>query len=204
MKLYHIPGTASLAARIVLAEAGLPYEAVQVGLKSKTTLDGRDFLTINPKGYVPALELDDGTVITESAAILQYIADLQPDAGLAPAAGTTGRVRVQEWLSFIASEVHKQFSPLFTPGTGDDWRTSCLERLRLRLSWVDRELASREWLVGDRVSIADAYLFAVVNWITWVPALKLEDWPSLERFQARMLMRPAVRSALNVDGLEAG
>lgn len=201
MKLYHMPGTASLAARIVLAEANLAYEPVQVRLKSRRTQDGRDFLDINRKGYVPVLELDDGNRITESAAILQYLADLRPEIGLAPAAGSLARVRVQEWLNFIASEIHKPFSPLFTPGTGDDWRAACLARLTMRLAWTDGELVDRAWLVGNDMTIADAYLFTVVNWVGWVAELDLESWPSLAAFQTRIAARPAVRAALKADGL---
>lgn len=201
MKLYHMPGTASLAARIVLAEANIAYEPVQVRLKSRRTDDGRDFLDINGKGYVPVLELDDGQRITESAAILQYLADLSPEIRLVPPAGSLARVRVQEWLNFVASEVHKPFSPLFTAGTGDDWRTACLAKLTIRLAWIDGQLVGREWLVGNGMTIADAYLFTVVNWIGWVAELNLDSWPSLAAFQTRVAARSAVRAALEADGL---
>jgi glutathione S-transferase len=196
-----MPGTASLAARIVLAEANIAYEPVQVRLKSRRTDDGRDFLDINGKGYVPVLELDDGERITESAAILQYLADLRPETKLAPPAGSLERVRVQEWLNFVASEVHKPFSPLFTAGTGDGWRTACLAKLRIRLAWIDGELVGREWLIGNIMTIADVYLFTVINWVRWVTELSLEAWPSLASFQSRIASRSAVRAALEADGL---
>ncbi len=201
MRLYHIPGTASLAVRIALAEAGISYEPIRVLLKSKRTTDGRDFLEINSKGYVPTLELDDGYRITETAAILQYVADLRPDISLAPRPGSRARIEVQEWLNFVASEVHKPFSPLFTKGTGHDWRSECLAKLRQRLTWIDNELVHRDWLVGNDMSIADAYLFSVVNWTKWVAELSIGQWPSLASFQNRMSSRPSVRAAILADGL---
>lgn len=199
MKLYYSPGACSLSPHIVLCEAGLAHELIKVDLKTKKTELGDDFTAINAKGYVPALVLDDGTVLTEGAAIVQYLADLAPAAGLAPAADTLARVRLQEWLIFIASELHKGFSPLFRDAPAA-WQEKVRADLAARLSWLARNLEQRPYLLGDSFSVADAYLFTVLNWAKWVK-LDLAPWPCLGTYIARIASRPGVQKALRTEGL---
>lgn len=201
MKLYYSPGACSLSPHIVLRELGAPFELVKVNLKTKRTADDRDFTTINPKGYVPALELDDGQVLTEGPAIVQYLADRNPQAQLAPPNGTLERYRLQEWLNFISTELHKQFSPLFAPNTPDATKEIQRERLANRFDWVSRQLQGRDYLLGNAFSVADAYLFTVLSWCGYV-GIDLAKWPTLAQYQARVAARPAVQQALQAEGLK--
>lgn len=159
MKLYYTPGVCAMSPHIVLCELGLPHELVKVDLATHLTDDGRDYTAINPKGYVPALELDDGQLLTEGPAIVQYLADLKPAAGPLPPAGTIERARVQEWLTFIGTELHKSFSPLFNPNASADWKAAALAAIERRFGYVDKMLAGREYLTGANFCVADAYLF---------------------------------------------
>ncbi|GAB4480571.1 MAG: glutathione transferase GstA [Burkholderiaceae bacterium] len=200
MKLYYSPGACSLSPHIVLRELGLPFSLVKVDLKTKRTADGADYLPINGKGYVPALELDDGQVLTEGPAIVQYLADRKPEAGLAPPNGTLERYRLQEWLNFISTEVHKQFSPLFAPNTPDATKEAQRERLAGRFEWLSKQLAGKDYLLGKAFSVADAYLFTVLNWCGFV-GIDLGKWPVLAQYHARVAARPAVQEALKAEGL---
>jgi glutathione S-transferase len=200
MKLYYSPGACSLSPHIVLREAGLPVSLVKVDLRGKQTADGIDFRTVNSKGYVPVLELDDGQRLTEGPAIVQYIADKVPSAGLVPPAGTLERYRVQEWLSFISTELHKQYSPLFDPASDDALKTRQRERLATRMAWVAQQLGTRDYLMGAGFTVADAYLFAVLSWSPLV-ALDLSPWPALGRYVERVAARPKVREAMQAEGL---
>ncbi|MDR3221602.1 MAG: glutathione transferase GstA [Candidatus Accumulibacter sp.] len=195
MKLYFSPGACSFSPHIALREAGLAFELVKVDLKTrKIAADGSDFTRINPKGYVPVLELDDGSVLTEGPAIVQYIADLKPESGLAPKAGTFERYRLQEWLGFINSEIHQGFVPLFKPDTPKDGQTAIRENLARRLAFVAGHLEKNDFLLGDRFSVADAYLYTVLYWTQWT-GVDLTRWPSLVAFQQRVGGRPSVKAA---------
>ncbi len=199
MKLYYAPGACSLSPHIVIREADLPVQRVRVDLRTGTTQDGVDFRTINDKGYVPALELPDGTVLTEGPAIVQYLADRKPETGLAPANGTIDRYRLQEWLNFISTELHKQFGPLFDPATEPGFRARQEERIGRRLGWVAARLGGA-YLMGERFTVADAYLFVVLSWAPHV-GLNLQPWPALLAHQERVRQRPAVQEALREEGL---
>ena len=201
MKLYFSPGTCALAAHISLLEAGLKFEPVQTDLKTKKTADGRDYLQVNPKGYVPALELDDGAVLTENVAVLQYIGDRNPGAHLVPPAGTMERYRLDEWLAFINSEIHKSFSPFFNPATPDAWKEILREKLAQRLDYVQSVLGSREFLMGGQFTVADAYLFTVLRWAK-VADLTLDRWPAVKNYRERIKQRPRVGEALTAEGLK--
>jgi glutathione S-transferase len=194
MKLYYSPGACSLATHITLRELGLPFEAEAVDLAKKTTSSGADFNAINPKGYVPALELDDGSILTEGTAILQYLADQKPAAGLAPANGTLERYRLQEWLGFINSEVHKSFGPLFDATAPAAVKDAARKRIAKRLGFVEKSLAGREYLMGDRFTVADAYLYTIAGW-TGPHGIELAEWPALKAYQTRIAARPAVQAA---------
>lgn len=199
MKLYFSPSACSLSPHIALREAGLDFQLVKVDLKNrKLSADGGDFTKINPKGYVPVLELDDGSRLTEGPAIVQFIADQKPESGLAPRSGTLERYRLQEWLTFINSEIHRGFSPLFKPNTPDDYKAVARENLRGRLAFVAEHLAKNEFLLGERFSVADGYLFTVLNWTQWM-GIDLAQWPSLVDFQERVASRPAVKAALAAE-----
>lgn len=200
MKLYFSPGACSLHPHIVAREAGLDVELVKMDLKTKKLLDGSDYRAINPKGQVPALILDDGSLLTEGAAIVQYLADLRPDSGLVPPAGTMDRYRQIEWLSFISTEIHKQFSPLFNKALPEETRAMNRERLRERFDYVNERLAGREYLMGDRFTAADAYLFTMLRWLP-VAKLDLAAWPNLAAFFERVKARPAVQAAMEHEGL---
>lgn len=200
MKLYFSPGACSLASHIALLEAGLPFVTERVDLGKKLTASGADFRAINQKGYVPALELDDGSVLTEGPAILQFIADQAAGAQLAPAAGTIGRYRVIEWLNFIGTELHKNFSPLFNPAASDDVKNAARTSLAHRFGYVERMLEGRDYLAGDQYSVADAYLFTVASWSGFV-GFDLSDRPQLQAYVARIGARPAVQQALRDEGL---
>ena len=200
MKLYYSPGSCSLSPHIVLHEAGLPFQAVLASTKTHKLQDGTDFYTLNPKGYVPLLELDNGDRLSEGPAIVQYIADQVPEQGLAPPAGTMARYRLMEWLTFIGTELHKSFSPLFTPGMPDEAKAIYRERLLRRFTWVDQELASRTWLMGDGFTVADAYLFTVSRWCGFV-GVDIAGLAHLQAYLARVAARPAVQAAMKAEGL---
>ena len=199
MKLYFSPGACSLAPHIALAEAGVPYVTEKVDLRKHALADGTDYHAINAKGYVPLLELDDGTRISEVAVILQYIADRKPGT-LAPAYGSIERYRVMEWLNFIATELHKQFGPLWYPTTPDATKDAQKAKLATRFDLLAKTLAAQPYLTGSAFTIADAYLFTILN---WAPMLKVDlaPWPALQQFQARVAARPAVHAALVAEGL---
>lgn len=200
MKLYYAAGACSLSPHIVLCEAGLPYTLVKTDVRNKKLPDSSSFLDVNPKGQVPVLELDDGSRITEGPAIVQYLADLAPAAKLAPPAGTIERVRVQEWLNFITSELHKGFAPLFAPNTPDDFKPVARARLVEKLTWVDGQLAGRDYLLGSAFSVADAYLFVVTSWCPHA-GVELPPLANLQGFMKRMSSRPAVQAAMKAEGL---
>jgi glutathione S-transferase len=200
MKLYYSPGACSLSPHIVLHEAGLAYEPVLASTKTHKLADGTDFYSINPLGYVPVLELDDGTRLREGPAIVQYLADQAPQKNLAPAPGTLARYRLQEWLSFIGTEVHKGFGPLFTPGTPEEYKPQIKQRLLSRLQWVDGELAGKPYLMGDHFTVADAYLFTVTNWAQFV-GLDISQLKNLAAYRERIGARPAVQAAMKAEGL---
>lgn len=200
MKLYYSPGACSLAAHIALHEAGLDFERVLASTKTHRLEDGSDYHAINPKGYVPLLELDDGERLTEVAVILQYVADRAPAKQLAPPAGSMARWRLMEWLNFIATELHKGFSPLFNPGFGEQAHALFRERVAGRLGWVDEQLAGKAYLTGDGFSVADAYLYTVSRWAGYARV----DTSGLKHLAAvveRIGARPAVQLALKHEGL---
>ena len=200
MKLYYSPGACSLSPHIVLREAGLAFEPVPAPTKTHQLPDGTDFYTINPLGYVPVLELDDGTRLREGPAIVQYIADQVPQKNLAPANGTLARYRLQEWLTFIGTEVHKSFSPLFNPAMPDEGKKIYRDRLANRFGFIDRELAGKDYLMGAQFSVADAYLYAVSRW-TQPMAIDISAHAHLAAYLARVAARPAVREALQHEKL---
>lgn len=203
MQLYFKAGACSLASRITMLELGIPFQAIPVDTATGETGEGTDFRIINPKGYVPALRLDDGQVLTENPAILQYLADLRPDPGMAPPAGTMPRVRMQEWLAFIASELHKCFAPWFSGRTlTDEEKARASAALARRLGDVERGLQDgRDWLLGAQFSVVDAYLFVVLNWTGFI-GFDLARWPHLQRFMRSAGTRPGVRAALQAEGLQ--
>jgi glutathione S-transferase len=199
MKLYYSPGACSLHPHITLREAGLPFELVRVDLRAhKLGGNGEDYYAVNPKGYVPLLELDDGTRLSEGAVIDQYIADRNPDARLIPRAGTIERYRAQEWLNFIATELHKQFSPLFYSTTPDEVKVQLRQRIAGRLDFMERTLAKQPYLLGDTFSVADAYLYNMLRW-TEHTGIDRGKWPALASFYERVSQRPAVRAALEAE-----
>ena len=200
MKLYISPGVCSLAPHIALIAAGLPFSVERVNMKSKAIASGGDFRDINDKGALPALQLDDGRVLTEAAVLLQYIADQAPGANLAPAYGTFERYQVMEWLNYIATEVHKRFTPLFTPGTSIEARAAAWAALAHPLGYLAGKLESRDFLTGSQFTIADAYLFTVLNWALFAK-YNLNDWPALQAYQARIGAIPAVQDAMRAEGL---
>lgn len=200
MKLYYSPGACSLSPHIVALEAGIPLKLEKVDTKAKRTASGADFWVVNPKGYVPVLELDSGEVLTEGPAIVQYLADQKPDSGLAPANGTLPRYHLQEMLGYINSEIHKSYSPLFQPETPEATRAERKEYLQRRYRLIENLLEKQPFLLGDKFSVADAYLFTVTNWAKPV-GLDLSGFPALLAFQKRVGERPAVREALEAEGL---
>lgn len=200
MKLYYSTGACSLAPHIVSREAGIPIELKKVKTKDKTMEGGGDFHKVNAKGYVPALQLDDGQILTECAVIIQYLADLKPESNLAPSAGSIERYRLQEWLNFIATDIHKGFSPLFTPNTPDEYKKTARDSLAANFGWLERQLEGRNYLMGEGFTVADTYLFTVVNWTNHVQ-IDLAPWPNLAAFQKRVAARPKVREALRAEGL---
>ena len=200
MKLYYSPGACSLSPHIVLREAGLAFELVLASTKSHKLQDGTDYYTINPKGYVPLLELDNGERLSEGPAIVQYIADQVPDKKLVPAAGTMARYRAQEWLNFITAELHKGIGSLFNPAMPEDYKPAVREKALGRLKWVDSQLQGKHYLMGDEFSVADAYLFTVTNWTT-PTGIDISGLANLNAFMARMKARPAVQEAMKAEGL---
>ena len=200
MKLYYSPGACSLAPHIVAREAGLSLDLEKVDLANRTTVSGRSYLEVNPKGYVPALEVQDGTVMTEVSALIQYLADQDPQAGLIPAAGTPERYKVLEWIGFISTEIHKGFGPLWNPTTPDAVKQATKEKLFQRFAYLDQQLDGRTYLTGERFTVADAYLFVVVNWTNF-HGLSLGDYPNLAAFMERVAARPKVQEALQAEGL---
>ena len=200
MKLYFSPGACSLSPHIALYESGLPFQAVLASTKSHQLQDGTDYYTINPKGYVPLLEFDDGTRLAEGPAIVQWIADQVPDKHLAPAAGTMERYRLQEWLTFVGTEIHKQFSPLFNPAMPEEARALFRRKVLDRLAYVDRHLLDRDHLLGSRFSVADGYLYTVTRW-TAPLKMDISGLANLQAFMARIAARPAVQQALKAEGL---
>jgi glutathione S-transferase len=200
MKLYFSRGACSLSPHIALREAGIPFELVQVDLARQVlAADGSDFRRISPNGYVPVLELDDGRRLLEGPAIVQYIADLRPESGLAPANGTFERYQLQSWLGYINSEIHKGFSPLFRADTPADFKPLALSLLSERLTVVAAHLAEHDYLMGERFSVADGYLFTVLGWGGYL-GLDISQWPSLVAFRERVGSRPAVQAALAAEG----
>jgi glutathione S-transferase len=200
MKLYYAPGACSLSPHIVAREAGLPIQLQKVNTKDKTMEGGGDFWKINPRGYVPVLELDSGERLTEGPAIVQYLADQKPDAGLAPKNGTLERYRLQEWLNFLTSEVHKQFTPLFKPNTPDDYKKIAKENLANRFTWLDEQLAGKDYLMGKQFTVADAYAFVLLGW-TKPTQIDLSKWSNLQAFHKRVAARPKVKEAMQAEGL---
>ena len=200
MKLYYSPGACSLSPHIVLREAGLAFEPVLAPTKTHQLPDGSDYYAVNPLGYVPLLELDDGTRLREGPVIVQYIADQVPTKNLAPANGTLPRYRLQEWLNFIGTEIHKTFSPLFNPNVPEDAKKIFRARLAERLGFVNKELEGKPYLTGDTFSVADAYLFTVTNWAKPM-AIDLTGYSNLLSYRERVAARPAVQEAMKVEGL---
>lgn len=200
MKLYYSPGACSLSPHIVLREAGLAFDLVRTSTKTHKMEDGTDFYAINPKGAVPVLEIANGERLTEAPVVLQYIADQVPQKQLVPPAGTMARYRVQEWLNYITSELHKAFGPLFSPATPPEAKEMFKGWLSPRLKWVDSQLAGKQFLTGDTFTVADAYLYTVVNWTKHV-GISTDELPNLLAFMARVGARPAVGEALKAEGL---
>ena len=200
MKLFFSPGACSLSPRIALTEAGLDFTTQKVDTKTKQLDGGGDYWAINPKGYVPLLQLDNGEYLSEGPAIVQYIADQKPESGLAPKAGTMERYRLQEWLNFITSEIHKGFSPLFDATLAPEAKQVFKDKLGKRFDYLSKQLEGKQYLMGDQFTVADGYLFTVVNWCQWV-GIDLAKWPVLAAYQARVSARPAVQAALKAEGL---
>ncbi len=200
MKLYYAPGACSLAPHIVAREAGLSPDLEKVDLANGTTASGHSFIEVNPKGYVPALQVQDGTVMTEVSALIQYLADQAPQAGLIPAVGTPERYKVLEWIGFISTEIHKGFGPLGNPTTPDAVKQATKEKLFQRFAYLDQQLDGRTYLTGEQFTVADAYLFVVVNWTNF-HGLSLGDYPNLAAFMDRVAARPKVQEALQAEGL---
>ncbi|UJL39848.1 glutathione transferase GstA [Pantoea agglomerans] len=201
MKLYYAPDTCSLSPHIVLRELALEFELVKVDNRSKLTTDGRDFRLINPKGYVAALELDDGQMLTEGPAIVQYLADLRPESGLAPPAGSWARVRLQEWLNFITSEIHAGSALLFNKSLPEAVLSLFREKLFRRFDFLQDTLAEKAFLMGSLFSVADAYLFTVLGWCKFF-SIELDRWPALEAYRASISARPAVQAALRAEAAQ--
>jgi len=200
MKLYYSPGACSLSPHIAVREAGVPVTLVKASTKTHQLDDGTDYYTINPKGYVPLLELDSGERLSEGPAIVQYLADQNPGSGLAPAAGTLERYRLQEWLNFITSEIHKQFSPMFQPNTPAEYKDILKEKLSKRFDWLAGKLEGKDYLMGKQFTVADAYLYTVLRWCGFV-GIDLAKWPVLAAYETRVASRPKVQEALAAEGL---
>jgi glutathione S-transferase len=200
MKLYYFPGACSLSPHIVLREAGLPFTLVKIDSKTKKTESGADYLTVNSKGAVPALQFDDGRVLTEGPAIVQYLADQKPDSGLAPRAGTFERYQLMEILNYITSEVHKTYPPLFNPASSAEMKETAVTNLSKKFDWLSGFLAKKTYLLGNTFTVADAYLFTVLNWTGYVK-IDLGKWPVLDEYKSRIANRPKVQEAMKAEGL---
>lgn len=200
MKLYFFPGACSLSPHIILREAGLSFDVEKVDLATKTTASGANYRSINPKGYVPALQFDNGDVLTEGPAIVQYLADQVPEKKLVPAAGTMERYKLVEWLNYISTEIHKSFSPLFNPATSEQTREAVSKALAQRFDFVAQQLQQGDYLMGNQFTVADAYLFTVLGWARHVK-IDLSPWPVLTGYVERVAARPAVKAALIAEGL---
>jgi glutathione S-transferase len=200
MDLYFSPGACSLASHITLLEAGLPFNLKRADTKTKKLEDGSDYYAINSKGAVPALKLDNGQVLTEGVAIMQFLADQKPDSGLVPKNGTFERYRVQEWLNYVTSEVHKSFSPLWNPTADPAVKEYASANLFKKFDWLDSQLKGKKYLTGDTFTVADAYLFTIVNWTNFL-GIDLGKWPALKEYQARVAARPKVQEAMTAEGL---
>jgi glutathione S-transferase len=200
MKLYYSPGACSLSPHIVACEAGIAIDLEKVNLAEHKTETGQDYFAVNPKGYVPALRLDDGGILTEGPAIVQYLADQRPASGLAPAAGGMERYRLQEWLAFIGTELHKSFPPLFNPATSDEVKQTAKTNITKRLGYLNDQLANRQYLLGSNFTVADAYAFTIVNWTNFV-RIDLKPYPNLAAYVGRVAARPKVQEALKAEGL---
>lgn len=198
MKLYFAPHTCALSPHIALIELGLPYELVKIDNRSKRTEDGRDFLKISPKGYVPALELDSGEILTEGPVITQYLSDLKPEIGLAPANGTLERVGLQEWLHYLGTEIHGSCGPLFNPGIPDDVKTIFKDKLLKRVRLIEEVLEKQDYLMGSRFTPADGYLFTMLRWFAFFK-IDYKQWPGIARFMERVGARPAVKQAIELE-----
>lgn len=201
MKLYYAPGACSLATHILLREAGLPFDLEKVDLRAKTTEHGEDWLALNPKGYVPALRLDDGDVVTENVVLHGYVADQKPELKLAPAHGTKARLKQDELAVFISTEIHKGYGPLFNPAITEDARKAAIDRLMTRYTTIEKLLSDgRTYLTGDQFATVDAYLFTVTNWS--IPLkVDLSAFPNVMAFQQRVAARPAVQASMVAEGL---
>lgn len=200
MKLYFSPGACSLSPHIVAREAGIAIDLQKVDLKTKKLASGADYNQVNAKGYVPLLELDNGECFTEGPVIVQYLADQKPESGLAPKAGSTERYRLQEWLNFITSELHKTWGAMFHPKCAGDWKQAMLDRLGLRLDYVAKQLEGKSYLMGEQFTVADAYMFTVLNW-SGMTGVDLGRWPAIKAYVARVAARPKVQETLKAEGL---
>jgi glutathione S-transferase len=201
MKLYYSPAACSLAPHIALIETGAKFTTEKVDVRAKKTETGADFWAINPKGYVPTIVLDDGEVLTEGVVMQQYIADLKPEAKLAPPRGTKERRQLEELLVFLSTEVHKTFSPMFAPNSSDDVKAQAREKISQRFDYLEKQLSDgRPFLTGDQFTIADAYLFTLSNW-TKFTGIDLARWPNISAFAGRVAARPSVQQALKAEGL---
>ena len=200
MELYYSPAACSLSPHIALLEAGLPFDLKKVDLGTKKIDGGGDFLSVNGKGSVPALRLNNGQVLTEGPAIVQYIADQKPDSGLAPKAGSAERYKLQEWLNFITSELHKPIGSMFNKEQSADWKAAVIKKLGTHLTWLSKQLEGKDYLMGGHFSVADGYLFTVLNWTNFI-GFDLKPWPVLAAYQARVGARPKVQAALKAEGL---
>jgi glutathione S-transferase len=201
MKLYYAPGACSLSPHIVAREAGIALDLKKVNLKDKTIEGGGDFRQVNGKGYVPALQLDNGEVLTEGPVIVQYLADQKPESNLAPKAGSFDRYKLQEWLNFTTAELHKGFSPLFKPNTPEEYKKIVVnENLPARFDWLDKQLQGKDYLMGKTFTVADAYLFTILNWSNGLK-LDLGKWSNIRSYLARVAARPKVREAMKAEGL---
>jgi glutathione S-transferase len=200
MKLYYTPGACSMAVNIALHEIGRQFDMIKVDLRQHKTESGEDYYQINPKGYVPALGLDNGEVLTEDAVLLQYVADQKPEAGLAPRAGTMERYRLMEWLNFISSEIHKTLGALFNPKITPEWKDNQIALFGRRCDYLVKALGNKPYLMGDKFTIADAYLFTILGWANYFK-LDMGKWPALKQYADRIAMRPAVQEAMKAEGL---
>ena len=200
MKLYFSPGSCSLSPHIVLREAGLKFDLEQVNNQEKKTKSGIDYWSVNGKGQVPVLELDNGERLTEGAVIVQYLADQKPETGLAPKGGSMERLRLQEWLSFIGAELHKALGTFFNPKATTEWKAAVTERLGVRFDYLAKELSGKQYLMGDKFTVADAYLYTILNWAPMVK-FDLSRWPAITDYYKRVGARPKVQEAMKAEGL---